>query len=163
MHSRQASLWELIVACRILDGETLCVHGGLSPDIRTLDQVCALSRAQEIPMKSHFWYALSLPPWNRLVAVSTDYTQPSKLYATSSQFNSLTLITCSHQLVQEGYIYMFVLALREGGEHDFKVFGPVSNNEKDKDIVRKNYRPYFCHMYYPPRPRQDESCEWNVY
>lgn len=24
----------------LIDGKVLCVHGGLSPDIRTLDQVC---------------------------------------------------------------------------------------------------------------------------
>ena len=24
-----------------MDGRVLCVHGGLSPDLRTLDQVCA--------------------------------------------------------------------------------------------------------------------------
>ena len=38
----------------IIDGETLCVHGGLSPDIRTLDQIRVLSRAQEIPHEGAF-------------------------------------------------------------------------------------------------------------
>lgn len=32
----------------------LCVHGGLSPDIRTLDQIRVLSRAQEIPHEGAF-------------------------------------------------------------------------------------------------------------
>jgi serine/threonine-protein phosphatase 6 catalytic subunit len=39
---------------KIIDGETLCVHGGLSPDIRTLDQIRVLSRAQEIPHEGAF-------------------------------------------------------------------------------------------------------------
>lgn len=39
---------------KIIDGETLCVHGGLSPDIRTLDQIRILSRAQEIPHEGAF-------------------------------------------------------------------------------------------------------------
>lgn len=39
---------------QIIDGETLCVHGGLSPDIRTLDQIRVLSRAQEIPHEGAF-------------------------------------------------------------------------------------------------------------
>jgi diadenosine tetraphosphatase ApaH/serine/threonine PP2A family protein phosphatase len=39
---------------KIIDGETLCVHGGLSPDIRTLDQIRLLSRAQEIPHEGGF-------------------------------------------------------------------------------------------------------------
>ena len=39
---------------QIIDGEVLCVHGGLSPDIRTLDQIRVLSRAQEIPHEGAF-------------------------------------------------------------------------------------------------------------
>jgi serine/threonine-protein phosphatase 6 catalytic subunit len=39
---------------QIIDGEVLCVHGGLSPDIRILDQIRVLSRAQEIPHKGAF-------------------------------------------------------------------------------------------------------------
>lgn len=39
---------------KIIDGQTLCVHGGLSPDIRTLDQIRSLSRAREIPHDGAF-------------------------------------------------------------------------------------------------------------
>jgi serine/threonine-protein phosphatase 6 catalytic subunit len=45
---------------KIIDGETLCVHGGLSPDIRTLDQIRVLSRAQEIPHEGAFCGKYSL-------------------------------------------------------------------------------------------------------
>lgn len=44
----------LITREKIIDGEVLCVHGGLSPDIRTLDQIRVLSRAQEIPHEGAF-------------------------------------------------------------------------------------------------------------
>lgn len=44
----------ILHARKIIDGETLCVHGGLSPDIRTLDQIRVLSRAQEIPHEGAF-------------------------------------------------------------------------------------------------------------
>lgn len=43
-----------LMVIQIIDGETLCVHGGLSPDIRTLDQIRVLSRAQEIPHEGAF-------------------------------------------------------------------------------------------------------------
>lgn len=32
-----------------MDGKILCVHGGLSPQIRTIDQIQVLERVQEIP------------------------------------------------------------------------------------------------------------------
>eukprot|EP00008_Paramoeba_atlantica_P003199 CAMPEP_0201493240 /NCGR_PEP_ID=MMETSP0151_2-20130828/36581_1 /ASSEMBLY_ACC=CAM_ASM_000257 /TAXON_ID=200890 /ORGANISM="Paramoeba atlantica, Strain 621/1 / CCAP 1560/9" /LENGTH=209 /DNA_ID=CAMNT_0047880487 /DNA_START=63 /DNA_END=689 /DNA_ORIENTATION=- len=33
----------------VIDSKILCVHGGLSPDVRTLDQIRVIARAQEIP------------------------------------------------------------------------------------------------------------------
>eukprot|EP00009_Paramoeba_aestuarina_P007426 CAMPEP_0201523388 /NCGR_PEP_ID=MMETSP0161_2-20130828/19654_1 /ASSEMBLY_ACC=CAM_ASM_000251 /TAXON_ID=180227 /ORGANISM="Neoparamoeba aestuarina, Strain SoJaBio B1-5/56/2" /LENGTH=220 /DNA_ID=CAMNT_0047922491 /DNA_START=46 /DNA_END=705 /DNA_ORIENTATION=+ len=33
----------------IIDGTILCVHGGLSPDVKTIDQIRVISRAMEIP------------------------------------------------------------------------------------------------------------------
>src|SRR5689334_17848787 len=41
------------LAC-VIDGEVLCVHGGLSPDITTIDQIRLLERNQEIPHEGPF-------------------------------------------------------------------------------------------------------------
>lgn len=50
-----ASVWRHCVQCfdtfcigAIIDGRVLCVHGGLSPDVRTIDQIRAIDRQQEI-------------------------------------------------------------------------------------------------------------------
>lgn len=37
-----------------MDEQILCVHGGLSPDIKTLDQIRTIERNQEIPHKGAF-------------------------------------------------------------------------------------------------------------
>lgn len=39
---------------QLIDEQVLCVHGGLSPDIRTLDQIRTIERNQEIPHKGAF-------------------------------------------------------------------------------------------------------------
>ena len=47
-----------IVKCepqlQIIDECILCVHGGLSPDLKTLDQIRTIERNQEIPHKGAF-------------------------------------------------------------------------------------------------------------
>lgn len=35
-------------------GQVLCVHGGLSPEIRTVDQIRTIDRVQEIPHDGAF-------------------------------------------------------------------------------------------------------------
>ena len=56
-----ASVWksccqvfDFLALAAIVDGKVLCVHGGLSPEIRTLDQVRVVARAQEIPHEGAF-------------------------------------------------------------------------------------------------------------
>lgn len=56
-----ASVWksccqvfDFLALAAIIDGSVLCVHGGLSPEIRTLDQIRVVARAQEIPHEGAF-------------------------------------------------------------------------------------------------------------
>ena len=56
-----ASVWksccqvfDFLALAAIVDGKVLCVHGGLSPEIRTLDQIRVVARAQEIPHEGAF-------------------------------------------------------------------------------------------------------------
>lgn len=43
-----------VISLQLIDEQILCVHGGLSPDIKTLDQIRTIERNQEIPHKGAF-------------------------------------------------------------------------------------------------------------
>jgi len=109
----------------------LCVHGGLSPEIRTLDQIRVVARAQEIPHEGAFcdlvWSdpedieTWSISPrgagwlFGEKVAMEVCLTKVhSHVTTNSSQFNhvnGLQLIARAHQLVNEGYkVSCFLLA-----------------------------------------------------
>ena len=44
----------LHMASPLADGVVLCVHGGLSPEVRTIDQLNVINRLQEIPHEGAF-------------------------------------------------------------------------------------------------------------
>ena len=95
----------------VVDGKVLCVHGGLSPELRTIDQMRLIDRKQEIPHEGAFCDLM----WSDPDDIETWAVSPrgegwlfgSKVTAEFAQINGLELICRAHQLVQEGYKYMF--------------------------------------------------------
>ncbi|KAJ3388177.1 Protein phosphatase methylesterase 1 [Lobulomyces angularis] len=105
------SVFDYLTLAAIIDGRVLCVHGGLSPDVRTLDQIRTIQRCQEIPHDGAFCDLM----WSDPEEIETWGTSPrgagwlfgSKVTSEFNQVNNLILIARAHQLVQEGYKYMF--------------------------------------------------------
>ncbi|KAF7315871.1 Protein kinase domain-containing protein [Mycena indigotica] len=165
------NVFDFLNIAAIIDGETLCVHGGLSPDIRTLDQIRVLSRAQEIPHEGAFCDLM----WSDPDEVDNWAVSPRGagwLFGGSvtrefNHVNDLRLIARAHQLVNEGYKHMFdeqlvtvwsapnycyrcgnmaaILTITETGESKFTVYGAAEENERDKGLQtrRMNTVPYF--------------------
>jgi serine/threonine-protein phosphatase 6 catalytic subunit len=104
-------LFDYLTIAAIIEGRVLCVHGGLSPDIRTLDQIRTLERRLEIPHEGSFCDMLwSDPEEIDYWAVSprgAGWLFGCKVTAEFNQINGIELICRAHQLVQEGYKYMF--------------------------------------------------------
>ncbi|KAI1197078.1 calcineurin-like phosphoesterase [Nemania serpens] len=109
-----ASVWkaccqvfDFLVLAAIVDGEILCVHGGLSPEIRTIDQIRVVARAQEIPHEGAFCDLV----WSDPEDVETWAISPrgagwlfgDKVATEFNHVNGLKLIARAHQLVNEGY------------------------------------------------------------
>lgn len=113
-----ASVWkaccqvfDFLVLAAIVDGTVLCVHGGLSPEIRTIDQIRVVARAQEIPHEGAFCDLVwsdpeDIPTW----AVSprgAGWLFGDKVANEFNYVNGLTTIARAHQLVNEGYKFHF--------------------------------------------------------
>jgi serine/threonine-protein phosphatase 6 catalytic subunit len=47
-------VFDLLPIAALIDNQVLCIHGGLSPNIKTLDQIRTIDRRQEIPHEGSF-------------------------------------------------------------------------------------------------------------
>lgn len=154
----------------IIDGKVLCVHGGLSPEIRTLDQVRVVARAQEIPHVGAFCDLV----WSDPDDVETWAVSPrgagwlfgDKVADEFCHVNDLTLVARAHQLVNEGYKYHFadqnvvtvwsapnycyrcgnlasVCEIGEDLKPSFKLFSAVSDDQRHVPASRPGRSEYF--------------------
>ena len=94
----------------IIDGRVLCVHGGLSPELRSLDQIRTIMRMQEVPHEGPFCDLM----WSDPEDIETWSVSPRgagwlfgrMVTKEFNHLNGLELIARAHQLVQEGYKLM---------------------------------------------------------
>ena len=104
-------VFDFLTLAAVIDNEVLCVHGGLSPDLRTIDQVRMIDRNCEVPHEGPFCDLM----WSDPEEIETWAVSPrgagwlfgSKVTAEFNHLNGLNLICRAHQLVQEGLKYMF--------------------------------------------------------
>ncbi|KAK2735606.1 hypothetical protein FQN55_002190 [Onygenales sp. PD_40] len=170
----------------IVDGKVLCVHGGLSPEIRTLDQVRVVARAQEIPHEGAFCDLV----WSDPDDVETWAVSPrgagwlfgDKVAEEFCQVNDLTLIARAHQLVNEGYKYHFqkqnvvtvwsapnycyrcgnMASVCEVGEDlkpTFKLFSEVSDDMRHIPNMRPGKSEYFLAHKFRLSPVSRPPCK----
>jgi len=103
--------FDYLTLTALIDGKILCLHGGLSPELKTLDQIGVIQRNAEIPHEGPFTDMM----WSDPEEVET--WEPSNRGAgwffgakpvnEFNHINGLDLLCRSHQLVNEGYKYMF--------------------------------------------------------
>ena len=105
-------VFDYLTVAALIDGRILCVHGGLSPDIRTVDQIrSSIPRKQEIPHEGAFCDLVWSDPEDVDGMVTSNrgagYLFGASVVREFAEVNRLDLISRSHQLVQEGYKYCF--------------------------------------------------------
>jgi len=106
------SAFDYFTLAAIVDSQVLCVHGGLSPDVRTLDQLRTIDRQQEIPHEGAFCDLVWSDPEDLMVPWQVSPRGAGWLFGSivTDEFtyvNGLDLIARAHQLVMEGKRYHF--------------------------------------------------------
>lgn len=163
-------VFDYLVLAALVDGKIFCVHGGLSPALRTIDQIQVLERVQEIPHEGSYCDLMWSDPEDIVDwAISprgAGYLFGSKATKDFTHNNNLELVCRAHQLVMEGYKYHFpdknlvtvwsapnycyrcgniasVLSLDDKLNRDFRLFREVSDNESLPDTHKRSLVPYF--------------------
>eukprot|EP00208_Stichococcus_sp_RCC1054_P004157 CAMPEP_0206137072 /NCGR_PEP_ID=MMETSP1473-20131121/2252_1 /ASSEMBLY_ACC=CAM_ASM_001109 /TAXON_ID=1461547 /ORGANISM="Stichococcus sp, Strain RCC1054" /LENGTH=255 /DNA_ID=CAMNT_0053529987 /DNA_START=333 /DNA_END=1097 /DNA_ORIENTATION=+ len=104
-------VFDFLTLSALIDGRVLCVHGGLSPDLRSLDQMRTIERVCEIPHEGPFCDLM----WSDPEDIETWAVSPrgagwlfgGRVTDEFNRVNGLELVARAHQLVQEGLKYMF--------------------------------------------------------
>lgn len=105
------SVFDLLSLAALIDSRILCVHGGLSPEIRTLDQVRTIARNQEVPSEGAMCDLMwsdpeDVPGW-ALSPRGAGWLFGAGITEEFSRVNDLSLIARAHQLVNEGWKWHF--------------------------------------------------------
>jgi serine/threonine-protein phosphatase 6 catalytic subunit len=160
-------VFDLLPIGAIVEGEVFCIHGGLSPEIRTIDQIRTIERNIELPNEGPFSDLMWSDPDNIDTWILSNrgagWLFGSKVTKEFCHINALELITRAHQLVDKGYMYWFdeklvtvwsapnycyrsgnlaaILQLDENLERTFKTFKEVEQSAKS--VPPKLVLPYF--------------------
>lgn len=108
-------IFDYLSLAALIEDKVFCVHGGLSPSIMTLDDVQSINRKQEVPhdgpMCDLMWSdPEDLEGWG-LSPRGAGYLFGGDIVKKFNQTNGVELIARAHQLVMEGYKWMFNEAL----------------------------------------------------
>lgn len=152
----------------VIEGKILCVHGGISPDAWTLDDIRLIERKMEIPYSGPFCDIMWSDPDDiedfKLNPRGAGWLFGGNVVKKFNRMNGLELICRAHQLVNDGYKYWFpekslvtvwsapnycyrsgnvasILSIDENLEREFKIFNEAT--ESAKSVRARNTLPYF--------------------
>ncbi|ELP87422.1 serine/threonine protein phosphatase 4 catalytic subunit, putative [Entamoeba invadens IP1] len=168
-------LFDFLALSAVIDNHILCVHGGLSPDIKTIDDIRKLERVREVPHDGAMSDLLWSDPDN-----DTEKWQPSVrgagyLFGKEAvdefvRVNDLQFVARAHQIVMEGFEWKFdekvctvwsapnycyrcgnrasVMELDDIGNRSFLLFDAAPENERTKESHQESYKTFLTMDHY---------------
>lgn len=126
----------------VVEGSFFCVHGGLSPSIKNLDEISEIDRFVELPHQGGMCDLLWSDPEEGQVGWGSNPRGCGFVFGEDSvtEFNAtnnLKLICRSHQLVMDGYKYMFneqLVAVWSAPNYCYRCENAASIMEVDENL-----------------------------
>ncbi|KAJ5069603.1 serine/threonine-protein phosphatase pp2a-related [Anaeramoeba ignava] len=108
-------VFDYIALGAMIGNRYFCVHGGLSPSIETIDEIRNIDRKQEVPHDGPMCDLLWSDPeivdgWGSSPR-GAGFTFGGDIVHDFCRKNNIDMIARAHQLIMEGYSYMFEKSL----------------------------------------------------
>ena len=101
-------VFDYMPVCALIDKLTLCMHGGLSPSIETIDEIRKLNRVKEPglegPITDLLWSDPNPNPgYNPNIGRGVGYTFGQDVSEKFTHTNKIKCITRAHEICMTGY------------------------------------------------------------
>ena len=105
-------IFDLFQLAAVIESKVFCVHGGLSPHVNLIDDIRKLDRKQEVPRDGPMSDILWSDPDKEVKTYSYSPRGAGYLFGEEdtvkfNRENNIDLIARAHQLIQEGYQFLF--------------------------------------------------------
>lgn len=147
-------------------GAVLCVHGGLSPHIESIDQIRLIDRKQEVPHEGAMCDLLWSDPddiegWG-LSPRGAGYLFGNDIVKQFCHNNNISLIARAHQLVMEGFKELFdstIVTVWSAPNYCYRCGNVAAILELGEEGANAGYTPWtdegITRMNHTPRPPYD--------
>lgn len=140
-------IFDYLSLSALIDGKIFCVHGGLSPSINTLDRIRVINRKQEVPHDGPMCDLMWSDPedisgWG-LSPRGAGYLFGKDVVAEFNKVNDITLICRAHQLVMDGYKWMFdetLVTVWSAPNYCYRCGNVAAILELDEGAQKKNFK-----------------------
>jgi serine/threonine-protein phosphatase 4 catalytic subunit len=136
-------LFDLFPIAAIVDNTIFCVHGGLSPEIHSVDQIAAIDRRREPPVSGAFvdilWSDPDEQPGFAVSPRGAGFLFGGDIVAAFNRENNMSLICRAHQLMMEGYGTMFddqLVTVWSAPNYCYRTGNVASILEIDENLTR---------------------------
>lgn len=104
-------VFDFLTIAALVDGSVFCIHGGVSPSVKYVDQIRLINRFQEAPHSGPFGDILWSDPENiegwAVNPRGAGWLFGRRIVEEFNYLNDIDLIARAHQLAMEGYQFIF--------------------------------------------------------